>query len=201
MGCPRAHLRKDPLGSVSASEAGASPAGDFACCAQSAGVEVAGADGAELALRRIRLSVVEDVPPEATGPPALDRAVALADCAGEVPAGGDVGERAFGRVRVSAPAGDAVVVLADGAVVPVAGANRRVAAFGDREQVCWSAAPAVDSAADVESAGVVAAGIEGDVAVGWGGRGGFGEGQEGEEQRGDRKGDQEEFMPPPPPIG
>ena len=180
MGCAGADLREDSLGGVSASEAGAAPAGDFACCAQSAGVEVAGADGCELALWGIRLAVVEDTAAEAGGAPASELAV-LSDCASEVPAGGDVGERAFGRVRVSAPTGDSVVLLADGAVVPVAGANRRVVAFGDFEQVRWSVAPAVDAAADVQGAGVVASCVEGDVAVGWSGRGGLGEGQRGEE--------------------
>ena len=163
-------------------------------------MEVAGADGAEFALWRIRLAVVEDAASEVRGSPALDLAT-FADSAGEVPACGDVDERTVGRVRVSAPAGDAVVVLANRAVVPFAGADRRVAAFGDFEEICWSAAPAVDAAGAVEGAGVVAPGVERDVAVGRSGRGGLGKGQSGEQQSGDRQGDQEEFMPPSPPIG
>ena len=139
------------------------------------------------------MAVVEDAAAEAAGSPAFELAARLVDGAGEMPAGGDVSERAIGRVRVSAPASDAVVFLADGAVVPVAGAEGGVAAFGDIEEIRWSAAPAVDSAGDVEGAGVVSAGVEGDVAVGWGEGGGLGEGQGG-----DRKGDQEGFTPPPP---
>ena len=85
--------------------------------------------------------------------------------------------------------------------MPFAGADGAVAAFGDLKEVCWSAAPAVDSTGGVQGAGVVASCVQGDVAVCRGGCGGLGEGQGGEQQRGDREGDQEEFMPPPPPIG
>ena len=160
-------------------------------------MQVAGADGGELAVRWICLAVVEHAAAEVGGSPALELAC-LADSASEVPAGGDVGERASGRVRVSAPAGDSAVFLADCAVVPFAGADGGVAAFGGLKEIRWSAAPAVDSASDVQGAGVIAAGVEGDVAVCRGGGGGLGEGQGGEQQCGDRQGDQEEFMPPPP---
>ena len=164
-------------------------------------MQIAGADGAELAFGRFDLSVVEDAASEAVGSPAFELAARLVDGAGEMPARGNIYERAVGRVRVSAPAGDSVVFLADGAVVPFAGAEGAVLAFGDLKEIRRSAAPAVDSAGDVQGAGVISAGVEGDVAVGWGGGGGLGEGQSGEEQGGDRQGDQEEFMPPPPPIG
>ena len=86
--------------------------------------------------------------------------------------------------------------------MPFAGADGAVAAFGDFEQVCWSAAPAVDAAGGVEGAGVVAACVEGDVAVCRGVRGeglGDAEGQECEQQRSERP--EERFTPPPPPIG
>ena len=53
----------------------------------------------------------------------------------------------------------------------------------------------------VQGAGVIPPGIKRDVAVGRSGRSSLGESQSGEQQRADRKGDQEEFMPPPPPIG
>ena len=82
--------------------------------------------------------------------------------------------------------------------MPFPGADGGVAAFGDLKEIRWSIAPAVDSASDVQGAGVVAASVKRDVAVGWGGRGGLCEGQEGDEQSGDREGDQEEFTPPPP---
>ena len=82
--------------------------------------------------------------------------------------------------------------------MPVSGADGYVAAFGDLKEICWSAAPAVDSACDVQGAGVIAARVEGDVTVGRSRCGGLGEGQEGEEQGGDREGDQEGVMPPPP---
>ena len=65
--------------------------------------------------------------------------------------------------------------------MPLSGADCGVAAFGDLKEICWSAAPAMDSAGDVEGAGVVAAGVEDDVAVCGGGGGGLGEGQGGEE--------------------
>ena len=116
-----------------------------------------------------------------------------------MPTGGDVAERAWWRVRVSAPAGDSAVFLANCAAVPFAGADGGVAAFGGFEQVCWSAAPAVDSAGAVEGAGVVAAGVKGDVAVGGGVRSegvGDAESQECEQQRGKRP--EERFTPPPP---
>ena len=111
----------------------------------------------------------------------------------------NVNERAVRRVRISAPTGDSAVLLADRAVVPFPGADRRVAPLRNLKQLCRSAAPAVDSAGDVQSAGVIAAGVERDVAVWRGGGGGLGESQESEQQRGDREGDQEGFMPPPPP--
>ena len=85
--------------------------------------------------------------------------------------------------------------------MPLSGADGAVAAFGDLKEICWTTAPAVDSAGDVEGAGVVAASVKGDVAVCGGGCGGLGEGQGGEEQGGDRESDQEGFLPPPPPIG
>ena len=45
---------------------------------------------------------------------------------------------------------------------------------------------------------MLATGVEREVAAGGGGRGGLGEGQGGEQERGDREGDREEFIPPPP---
>ena len=45
---------------------------------------------------------------------------------------------------------------------------------------------------------MLAAGVEREVAAGRAGGGGLGEGQGGEQERGDREGDREEFIPPPP---
>ena len=73
--------------------------------------------------------------------------------------------------------------------MPFASADCAVAAFGDLNELSRSAAPAMDAASDVQRASVIAAGVEGDVAVGWGvgGEGvGDAEGQEGEQQGGDR---------------
>ena len=46
---------------------------------------------------------------------------------------------------------------------------------------------------------MLATGIKGEIAASGAGRGGLGEGQGGEQQDGDREGDREEFIPPPPP--
>ena len=45
---------------------------------------------------------------------------------------------------------------------------------------------------------MLAARIKRQIAASGAGRSGLGEGQSGEQERGDREGDQEEFMPPPP---
>ena len=128
---PRAHLREDSLGRISPPKAAAPPASELARRPQSASVQVTGTNRSEFTLRWIRLSVIEDAAAEVASSPALDRAVALAHRAGEVPAGGDIGERAVRRVRVSAPAGDPAVLPSNRAVVPFPGADRTVAAFGD----------------------------------------------------------------------
>ena len=82
--------------------------------------------------------------------------------------------------------------------MPCAGADVAVAAFGDVAELSRVAAPAADYAVGAESALVFAAGVEGEMAAGGGGGGGLGEGQCGEQERGDREGDQERFTPPPP---
>ena len=85
--------------------------------------------------------------------------------------------------------------------MPFSGADVGVASFGDLKEIRWSAAPTVDPPVVAQRASVIAPGIKRDKAVGRSGCSGLGEGQGGEQQRGDREGDQEEFMPPPPPIG
>ena len=45
---------------------------------------------------------------------------------------------------------------------------------------------------------MLAARIKREIAASRAGRSGLGEGQSGEQERGDREGDQERFMPPPP---
>ena len=91
---PRADLSEDPLGRISAPETAAAPAGNLARNAQPARMQIPRAHRAELPLRRIRLSIIEHIPPKAAGAPTFELAVAFADCAGEVPACGDVDERA-----------------------------------------------------------------------------------------------------------
>ena len=198
---PRAHLRKDTLRRVSAPKAATPPAGDFARRSQSAGMQVAGADRAEFAFWRLSLPVIEHVPPEAAGPPALDRVVALADCAGEVPAGGNVNECAVGRVRIPTPTGDPTILPPNRAVVPLPRADRRVAPRRSLLQLRRPAPPAVDATGDVQRASVITSGIKRDVAVRRRVRSqgvGNAKCQEREQQRGDREPDQEGFMPPPP---
>ncbi len=48
---------------------------------------------------------------------------------------------------------------------------------------------------------MLAARIKRQIATSGSGRSGLCEGQSSEQKRGDRKGDREEFIPPPPPIG
>ena len=85
--------------------------------------------------------------------------------------------------------------------MPRAGADVAVAAFGDLAQRGGVAAPAADYAVIAEGALVLATGVQREVAAGGSGGGGLGKGEGGEQERGDREGDQERFMPPPPPIG
>ena len=195
---PRTYLHKDSLRRISPPKAPPPPTGNLPRRPQSAGMQIPRADRAELPLRRLRLPIVEHVPPKTAGPPALDRAVALAHRAGEMPAHGNIAERARRRVRIPTPAGDPAVCLADRAVVPFPGADRRVPPLRNLKQLRVSAAPAVDAAGDVQSAGVVASCVERDVAVCRSGRGGLRESQEREQQRADRQPDQEGFTPPPP---
>ena len=167
---------------------------------QSAGVQIAGADGGEFAIGRLDLSIVEDAAAEVVGAPALDL-TALSHRAGEMPAHGNINERAVRRVRVPAPASDPAVLLPNRAVVPFPGADIAVAPPRNLKQLRRPTAPTVNATSDVQRAGVIASGIKRDVAARRGGSGGLGEGQGGEQQRGDRNGDQEGFTPPPPPIG
>ena len=73
--------------------------------------------------------------------------------------------------------------------MPGSGADVAVAAFGSVAQIRGVAAPAADCAVGAERALVFAAGVKREIAAGGGGRGGLGEGQGDEQQRGDREGD------------
>ena len=85
--------------------------------------------------------------------------------------------------------------------MPLSRADRRVAPLRNLKQLRCPIAPTVDPPGDVQRASVIAPSIKRDVAVGRSGRSGFGQSQNTKQQRGDRQPDQEEFMPPPPPIG
>ena len=195
---PGAHLRENPLRSVSPPKAAAPPAGNLARRSQPASVQIPRANRAESPLRRLRLPIVEHAAPETLCPPALDRAAHLAHRTSKMPAHGNIAERAARRVRVSAPASDPAILPPDCAVVPFAGADCAVAAFGDFEQICVSVAPATNPAGDVQRASVIAPSIECDVAVRRSRRSGLGKSQNTKQQRSERQGDQEEFMPLPP---
>ena len=161
-------------------------------------MQIARADCAELAVGRVHLSVIKDAAPETAGAPALDRTVVLTHRAGEMPARRNIHERAVRRVRVPTPANNPAIHPPNRAVVPLPRADIAVAPLRNLKQLRRPTAPAVDAAGDVQGAGVVAASVQRDVAICGSGRGGLCEGQGGKQQSGDRKPDQEGFMPPPP---
>ena len=145
---------------------------------------------------------IKDAVPVASGAPAFGCAV-LAETAGVVPAGADLGEdsrRSFARC---APAGG-FAVFSDGAGMPIAGVDRDVASLGDGGVVVAAcASPAMSCAGVSEGAGVVVAGADLDVAVGRGGWEsrvalGVGDAQSCEEQECSEGERREEVSTPPP---
>ena len=195
---PRAHLRENALGSVSTPEAAASPASNLARRSQPAGMQIPCADRAELPLWRIRLSVVEHIPPKTAGTPALDRAAHLAHRTGKVPAHRHIHERAVRRVRIPTPADNPAIPPPNRAAVPLPRANRRVAPLRNFKQLRRPIPPAVNPPVVAQRASVIAPGIKRDIAANR--RGGESVGnaksQKREQQRGKRP--EERFTPPPP---
>ena len=81
--------------------------------------------------------------------------------------------------------------------MPRSGADIAVAPLRNIAQLGGIASPAANHAVIAQCALMLATGIKRQIAAGGARRSGLGKSQGGEQQNGDRKPDQEEFMPPP----